>query len=507
MQTKGESIIRKILSFYEKIGIYILSLGVILLNLSLAFDNVVWGDEAYSEMAIRNCTLYGIFEKTYYWDSHPPLYYYYLRFFADLFGYNTPVYHIASLLPFIIGIALACTLFKKQFGAIPVTFFILISGLSESCVEYNLEIRMYSLLFLFLLVCAYCSYQILKDGSKTAPWIILTVFGILSAYTHYYGLMTCGLLLFFTGLFHFIRTKGIGRIKGIVCVLVYIIVYIPWLFVLYFQTQAELNNAWMDKPEALNDVLRFICGGKHFYPIVFTYVVLMSIYLLVKESGHIRISKADMPRSFVVTYNKPSVKTLSIEVKAIALYWITGIALLAFTYGVSYLFHPIVTHRYGYVLTPLVLLIFILCMKKMFGFLLESTHKKVLLAFISGLFCLILLIGLVDFRYYRSVCKTQDFQTDLVLKIVGTPSEDAVLCSNGVQHLAWSVLSYYYPNNEVTIRNPNELDSSPSEIWAFIGYEFDDTVLNDMAAKGYAMDSYLNLWLGKYGINLYHFYR
>lgn len=114
--------IEKINRLIDKIGVYLLASGVSVLNISIAFDHVVWGDEAYSQMAIINCDLYGIFQRIYYWDSHPPLYYYYLRFFADVFGYKTSVYHIASLVPFLIGIVLACTLIKKHLGSIPAAF-------------------------------------------------------------------------------------------------------------------------------------------------------------------------------------------------------------------------------------------------------------------------------------------------------------------------------------------------------------------------------------------------
>lgn len=497
----------RIYLIYDKVGIWLLSLAVISLNVSLAFDNVVWGDEAYSQMAIRNCTLYGIFERTYYWDSHPPLYYYYLRLFADLFGYRTPVYHAASLVPFIIGILFACTLLKKHFGTVPATFFILVSGFSESCAEYNLEIRMYSLLFLFVLLCAYSAYLILKDGSKICPWIFMTLFGVLAAYTHYYGVALCGLLLFFTGLFHFLENRKKSWIKGFLCVCIYALAYSPWLSVLYFQTKAELNNSWLSEPEALESVLRFISGGRHLYPVVFRFIVVMSILVLVKESGAIAVKKGGEKHAYLVTFAKPGAEGLSVGARAILLYWVVGIFLLLFAYGVSNLFHPILARRYAYALIPLVLLIFMLCMGKLLSYMSYEGLRKPIMVLVACMLFLTLVFGLLDFKYYRSVCKTQEVQTNRVLEIVGTPKEDAVLCSNGVQHLAWSVLTYYYPDHEVTLKNPNELDTEPSEIWAFIGYEFDEDVLTDMTDKGYKTDAYFDLWLGKYGINLYHFYK
>lgn len=495
---------KKLIKLVDKIGVYFLALGVAILNISLAFDNVVWGDEAYSQMAIIDCDFYGIFQRVYYWDSHPPLYYYYLRIFADIFGYKTSVYHIASLIPFIIGLVLACTLIKKNLGSISSAFFIIISGLSASCVEYNLEIRMYSLVFMLTLLCAYSAYKIIAGNNKVINYCLMVLFGVLSAYTHYYGLAVCGLIIFFTGLFDFIiNTNKRTFFKWFISTLVYIILYIPWLFVLYFQTQAELGNSWMTEPDSLKLILDFISGGMKLRPIIFTFIVVMSVVILIKESGLLTISKGPKKCSVIIALNKPSTKEWSVELKTILLFWLTIFGLLGFGYGVSYGFHPILTYRYTYVLVPLVLFIFMLCMKRLLDYKLNIKFKYIV---VMAMLLATLIISLFDFKYFRSVTKTQDYQTKLVLDKVGTPNEDAILVSNGVKHLAWSVLPYYY-KNEVTTEDPNKLDSEPSEIWAFIGYEFDNSVLKDMKKKGYSYDATMDMWLGKYGINLYHFYK
>lgn len=493
----------KITKLMDMVGVYILALLVSLLNISLAFDNVVWGDEAYSQMAIIDCDLYGIFQRVYYWDSHPPLYYYYLRLFADLFGYKTPVYHIASLVPFIVGIILACTLIKKHLGSIPAAFFIIVSGLSSSCVEYNLEIRMYSLVFMFTLLCACCAYLIIKDKTKISYFILMTLFGVLSAYTHYYGLAVCGLIIFFAGLFNFVLDKNK---KSFLCfilsTIIYIVLYIPWLFVLYFQTQAELGNSWMTKPDDLDLIIKYITGGNRISPLIFTFVVVMSVIIFFNETKLITICRGDKKLSVMIALNKMSKEKWSVELKAIFMFYLVIIGLLGFGYGVS-LYHPILTYRYTYVLIPIVMFIFMLCVKK----LLEYSSVKTLKYIITwGMLIAVLILSLFDFKYFRSVTKTQDYQTKLVLDTVGTPNDDAILVSNGVKHLAWSVLPYYY-KNEVTMDDPDKLNSEPSEIWAFIGYEFDNSVIKNMKKKGYNYEAYMDMWLGKYGINLYHFYK
>lgn len=521
---------KKILQLTDKIGIWLLGLIAVLLNLSLAFDNVVWGDEAYSQMAIINTNLYGVYERVYYWDSHPPLYYYYLKFIADVFGYTTPVYHIASLVPFIVGIILACTFIKKQFGTLSAIVFIIISSFSESCVEYNLEIRMYSLVFVFVLLSICFATLIIKKESKISYYVLMTLFSVLAAYTHYYGLALCGLVVFFTGLFDYIsaRKSATARItiaKWIISTLMYIVLYIPWLFVLYKQTQSELNDSWMTEPAPFNQVLTFILGGGRLKPILLPFIVIMTIVIIIVETKAISFKATEIKGEVTICFHKPSFQNLSSDFKLMLLMYSCIAGLLAFGYVVSYAFHPILTFRYTYVCVPISLFILMICIKKLYIYIFPGTDGKLIVAdgklptskysklpnrilctILALVTLLTLVLGLFDFKYFRSVTKTQDFQTKRVLEIVGTPNPDAILVSNGVSHLAWSVLPYYYPN-KVTMSNPDTLMEDPSEFWAFIGYAYDDEVLDAMTDKGYNTEAYMNMWLGKYAINLYHFYK
>nr|MDE6926038.1 hypothetical protein [Acetatifactor sp.] len=116
--------------------IWLLAVLVVCLNVVLMFDNVLWGDEAFSANAVGG-SWGGILQVLYYWDCHPPLYYYWLKLFGDLFGHTAPVFHLASLVPFVAGILWALTFFRKKYGNVPAAFFIMISGLGAACLEYN----------------------------------------------------------------------------------------------------------------------------------------------------------------------------------------------------------------------------------------------------------------------------------------------------------------------------------------------------------------------------------
>ncbi|MBR4084153.1 MAG: hypothetical protein IKK33_07705 [Lachnospiraceae bacterium] len=112
-----------------------------------------------------------------------------------------------------------------------------------------------------------------------------------------------------------------------------------------------------------------------------------------------------------------------------------------------------------------------------------------------------------DFKYYRSVSKTQEVQIQKVLSIIGEPVDEAVFTSTAVKHLAWTVLGYYFPENEIIDGLPSDVAVGTDDIWSFVGYVMSDEEIKSMESKGYSVEAYTDLWMGKYGCNLYHFYR
>lgn len=517
--------------FLEKYGLYCLGFIVLILNVSLAFDNVVWGDEAFSGNTIYNTSLYGIFQKIYYWDSHPPLYYYWLRLVACILGYKTYVYHFASLIPFGIGIIMALTVFRKKFGKIPVAFFIVLSGLAAPCAEYNLEIRMYALVFFEILVCAFCSYKLIESNDKNFLWVLLTIFGVLAAYTHYYGLVVSGILLFITVLFDVIRNRKI--LRGMGALVTYIVLYMPWIYVFLLQTQRVGSNWWLTDIAPLNELTQMIFCGENMKGILAFITIVFTLVIFIKESEIIYLSLEDDKETITWKITRPNVKNWSNELYAIILFWLVIILTVIFTYVVSVVLNPMTVARYMYPLVPIMLFILMLCIRRIlayghvkwgneeYGYVNESRKEKqiflfntkskywekTIFALVAIAFMVVFIISLLDFKYYRSVSKTQEVQTQKVLSIIEEPDDNAVFTAIGVKHLAWTVLYYYFPEHEIMDCLPNEVDTSKDDIWAFIGYPMTDEAMADMENKGYSVEVHMDLWLGKYGCNLYHFYR
>ena len=73
--SKAWSVFRK---YIGPVAVLALTVLVVCLNFSMMSDRVLWGDEAFSANTAHK-DVDGILQVLYYWDNHPPLYYYWLK--------------------------------------------------------------------------------------------------------------------------------------------------------------------------------------------------------------------------------------------------------------------------------------------------------------------------------------------------------------------------------------------------------------------------------------------
>ena len=83
-----------------------------------------------------------------------------------------------------------------------------------------------------------------------------------------------------------------------------------------------------------------------------------------------------------------------------------------------------------------------------------------------------------------------------------------MFASAEVPHLAWTVLQYYYPGNEVINEEPVSVVKNAArdldDIW-FLGYCLSEAKIDEMMSMGYTVTDYSEVQISKYGCNLYHF--
>lgn len=457
-----------------QLAVYALALFVVVLNGVLVFDNVAWGDEAFSINTVQN-TFGGILQILYYWDNHPPLHYFWLKIWGDIFGHTFPVYHLASLAPFVVSIILVVTLFRKRLGNIPAAILTVILGLGYFCIEYNLEIRMYSLAFLGVLMAFYCSYRILCEDQKRA-YAGMVLWSLLAAYSHYYGLVTVGILMFFTTVAVFVKNRKKSWIKGAVSIVVFMAAYAPWLYFLFHSIKNISSNWWMTDVLSLKKTASMVLGGHGFNWLILGLLAVFFVTLSVLEK-----------------------KKLSDEIYALAVGLGTIITTVVFAYFICFAFKPMLAQRYMYPLSAVTFLTLAIAMSRIFR--ISKLEKEGKIAGLA-LVLLFLGIGLSNYKVRSDVALDEENKTRATLNLIGEPEEDTMLVTNGVKHLGWTVLPCYFPGTEYI--NGTYYSATKDKFWYFNPTPISEDELRMLGENGYDITSYGQMQISQYVFSLYY---
>ena len=482
------------------VAVLILTVLVVCLNFSMMFDRVLWGDEAFSANTAHK-DVDGILQVLYYWDNHPPLYYYWLKLFGTLFGYKVPVFHLASLVPFVIGIVLALTVMRKHFGVLPAAFFVMVSGLGQACLEYNLEVRMYALAFLCVMGCFYCSYRVIADGSRKT-WVGMVLWALAAAYSHYYALVAVGIMLFFTGVAVWIKYRGKTWKKGVLAIVAFLIGYAPWLYFFYAGLKNVSRGWWMTEILGLDQSFEIVMGGRRMNGIVFPLAVLFLLVTLVADSAVFSVGKDG------VRMQKPSVGKWSDKTYAMAVGACTILGTLAFAYLLSVIMAPMLTQRYLYPLSAVAIVMLAVGSSRVLELVaeLEKNSWKGL-EFAARMLLVVLLVvlfglGIRNYQECYDNYEQQKVETDKTLDLIGTPDGDVQMVTNGVKHLGWTVLYYYYPDNEIVNGDYDQAESD--RFWYFTSAQLDADSFAELQQEGYQVTDYGLMQLAQYPFYLYY---
>ena len=154
--------------------------------------------------------------------------------------------------------------------------------------------------------------------------------------------------------------------------------------------------------------------------------------------------------------------------------------------GLSYILRPIFITRYLFPTSAMMYLVFGYCISKM------KLRK------IWALGVLLLLLG-SNIPTYFNVYKEDNMLNKESIAFLSAviPSDEAVIYTNNV-HLGWTLLEYYYPNNQGEyISNIFEsLTSKYDEIWVIWTYELEENTQIEISKKGYKVEKVYTGYLG-----------
>ena len=268
----------------------------------------VWGDEAFSIQATKLSYLRMI-ELTAK-DVHPPLYYIFLKFWTGLFGYQEMTLRLMSMLFMFLAVVTLVLISYRYFNKKASIITGALLSLSPFAIRIGLEIRMYSMAFLFctLFLWAYLEY---RNSKKNIFWLLMSIFGALSIYTHYYSvfmIITVVILDYINiragseklELVKFIKNSVLVKVGLIMGVL-----YLPWLTTFLGKIKGLNGGFWVPKPMVTSPLytpFNFLSGIDEYFlwnkPAMILSLLILVVILFKLKSVQKQISKLDANTKF-----------------------------------------------------------------------------------------------------------------------------------------------------------------------------------------------------------------
>ena len=210
---------------------------------SLVWNNNVWMDEAFTASLVHT-DFAGVITRSME-DTLPPLYNIILWLTTSLFGYTIPVMKITSVIPMILTLLIGATVVRKRFGVRTALLFMTCITFMPLMLYYGVEIRMYSLGFLFATASGIFAYEVICSPTRK-NWIVFTCISVLAGYSHHFAFVTVAFVYFGLLLYHFIYDRK--HIKNwFICLLFTFILYAPCLIVTL--RQISRVNGYFSMPD------------------------------------------------------------------------------------------------------------------------------------------------------------------------------------------------------------------------------------------------------------------
>lgn len=214
----------------------------------LIFNNNVWYDEAYSLAMIKHgfSDIAALTAK----DVHPPLYYYGLKCFIMPFGDSLSAAKIFSVIPVCLTMIFGYYKLSRFYGERAGLLFSVFFAAMPVFTIYSVQVRMYSWCIFLVFACGAYAYSAVKEN-KLKDWLLFTLFFVLSAYTHYFALVSVGIIYGFV-LIASIKNKCF--LKAVLFGLAALVLYLPWLASFIMQLADKVENDYWISPITLGTV-------------------------------------------------------------------------------------------------------------------------------------------------------------------------------------------------------------------------------------------------------------
>ena len=447
-------------------------LGKIFFTLSILFlvytlitplNHLVCQIDEYFTMTITNLPVWDIITVT-AGDVHPPLYYMMAKVVVEIskaFDLNVLFnLKLLTILAFALILIISATEIRKKYGWLTAGLFALSLSVMSEFSRYHLISRMYSWMILFVLVAFLAFRNIINNEDVKKSWVVLTLFSLMAAYTHYFGAITV-VCIYFLLLAYLIRNRNVQIREWFISAAAGIVLYLPWVFVLIGQLM-KIKEGYIYSPLTLDDLIIFLGYFAYNETVIFALIsiailiAIMAIYL--KESDS--FSKPD--RFLILT--------------ALGSYF--GTIIIAVL--VSQLLNPILDGRY---LMPAAALLWL-----SMSIILSKIKSKGLFLISLGLITVLLVSGVAyaamefDKNYHQGLLEKEYFDNisndNNSVLIIGTENDLMffLCCSEGVDTYCLNVSDVFSLPSQELHRQYNYTDINETQIDEFISNNTDKNI-------------------------------
>ena len=197
-------------------------------------------------------------------DVHPPLHYLILYLLTPFGLDNLYLLKVVSIIPYILIMIVSATKIRRDYGWLTAGLFVFCIGVMSDFFMEFLTIRMYSWGLFFVLM-AFIYYNEVTTNWDRKSWVLLSLFTLLSAYTQYFFIITCGLIYLL--ILYEILTEHKDKLKQFgKSLLALIVLYAPWgiVFVYQIKTQAAETNEGFKLVNAIHYITAFAIKSQDF---------------------------------------------------------------------------------------------------------------------------------------------------------------------------------------------------------------------------------------------------
>jgi 4-amino-4-deoxy-L-arabinose transferase-like glycosyltransferase len=157
---------------------------------------------------------------------HPPLHYYLLHVWLELFGYGAFQARLLSAVFGTLAITMTYLWARYLFDHQTALLAAILLAVSQLGVMYSQEARPYAQL-LFLVLCSSYLFIVALRERRALAWWGFVGSAVLAMYTHYHGVLAIGALLLFAAIYH--KRYPLPRYWLIGGGLLSLVLYAPWL--------------------------------------------------------------------------------------------------------------------------------------------------------------------------------------------------------------------------------------------------------------------------------------